>query len=414
MKVLVLNGGSSTLKATLRELGPVLPSLAPPALWEAQADWGRQPGKAQVRVRAGGASAESEIAVETPAAVLEPVLASLWSGPAKVIGGPAEIDVVGHRVVHGGHAFQRTTRVTREVKDEIRKYVEFAPEHNRLELEAIEAAEHAVGPGAPQVAVFDTAFHTTLPMCAKVYPVPFEWYGRGVARYGFHGISHQYASRRGAEILGRNPAELRMVTCHLGNGASLAAVRGGRSVDTTMGFTPLEGLMMGTRSGSIDPGILIYCVRHRGYGADALDRILNKESGLKGVSGLSGDMREIVAAMEQGNQRAALAFDIYAYRLVREIGAMTASLGGMDALVFTAGIGENCAPLRGTVCARFDFLGVKLDPGRNASPPMDSDIAAPDSRVRVVVLHAEEDWEIARDCWRIMQTEPAPAHPPAK
>jgi acetate kinase len=160
--------------------------------------------------------------------------------------------------------------------------------------------------------------------------------------------------------------------------------------------------MMGTRSGSIDPGILIYCVRHRGYGADTLDRILNKESGLKGVSGLSGDMREVIAAMQQGNQRAALAFDIYAYRLVREIGAMTASLGGLDALVFTAGIGENCAPLREVACGRLDFLGVKLDPGKNASPPKDSDIAAADSRVRVVVLHAEEDWEIARDCWRIM------------
>ncbi len=403
MKILVLNGGSSTLKATLRELGSVLPSSAPPSLWDAQADWGRKPGKVQVRVRgAGGAPTESEVDIETPAAVLEPVLATLWSGPARVIGGPGEIDVVGHRVVHGGHAFQQTTRITREVKEGIHKYVDFAPEHNRLELEAIEAAERVVGPGTPQVAVFDTAFHTTLPMCAKVYPVPFEWYGRGVARYGFHGISHQYASRRGAEILGRDPAELRMVTCHLGNGASLAAVRRGKSVDTTMGFTPLEGVMMGTRSGSIDPGILIYCVRHRGYGADTLDRVLNKESGLKGVSGLSGDMREIIDAKERGNQRAALAFDVYAYRLMREIGAMTASLGGLDVLVFTAGIGEKCAPLREVVCGRLDFLGVRLDPGRNASPAMDSDIATADSRVRVVVLHAEEDWEIARECWRIM------------
>jgi acetate kinase len=259
-----------------------------------------------------------------------------------------------------------------------------------------------VRPGARQVAVFDTAFHTTLPMYAKVYPVPYEWFQQGVARYGFHGISHQYTSRRAAEILGRDPAKLRMVTCHLGNGASLAAVRGGRSVDTTMGFTPLEGLMMGTRSGSIDPGILIYLVRHREYGADRLDRTLNKESGLKGVSGLSGDMREIVAAMEKGDERAKLAFDVYAYRLVREIGGMAASLGGLDALVFTAGVGENCAPLRETVCARLAFLGVHLDGAKNAEPPMDSDIAAADSPARVLVVHVEEDWEIARECWRMM------------
>jgi len=404
MKILSLNGGSSTLKATYRELDGDLPSSPLPPLWEASADWGRRPGKAQIRVRgAGGVRSDSEVDIKAPAAVLEPVLATLWSGPAKVLGGPGEIDVVGHRVVHGGHAFQATTRITPEVKEQIHKYVDFAPEHNRLELEAIEVAERVMGPATPQIAVFDTAFHTTLPMCAKVYPVPYEWYEKGVARYGFHGISHQYASRRGAEILGRAQAGLRMVTCHLGNGASLAAVCDGKSVDTTMGFTPLEGIMMGTRSGSIDPGILIYLVRHRGYGADQLDRVLNKESGLKGVSGISGDMREIVAAMQGGNQRAQLAFDIYAYRLVSEIGAMTASLGGLDVLVFTAGIGENCAPLREVACRRLDYLGVELDVAKNTSPVMDSDIAAPASRVRVVVLHAEEDWEIARECWRVMK-----------
>jgi acetate kinase len=409
MKILALNGGSSTLKATLRELGGSLPPAPPPACWEAQADWGRRPGKAQVRVRvSGGARTESVVDIESPAAVLEPVLNMLWNGPTKVIAGPGEIAVVGHRVVHGGHAFQQTTRIGPRVKEEIHKYVDFAPEHNRLELEAIEVAERVV-PAAPQVAVFDTAFHTTLPMFAKVYPVPYEWYEKGVARYGFHGISHQYASRRGAEILGRPRAGLRMVTCHLGNGASLAAVRDGKSVDTTMGFTPLEGIMMGTRSGSIDPGIPIYLVRHRGYGADRLDRALNKESGLKGVSGISGDMREIVAAMQAGHARAALAFDIYVYRLVGAIGAMTASLGGLDALVFTAGIGENCAPLREQACRRLEFLGVRLDLEKNAAPTMDSDIAAPDSRVRVVVLHAEEDWEIACECWRAVAPQEAAA-----
>jgi acetate kinase len=403
MKILVLNGGSSTLKATLRDLDGAVPATPPEPLWSAQAEWGRKPGLAAVRVRrAGQPDMEREIPIETPSAVLGPVLETLWSAPAPVIAGPHEIDVVGHRVVHGGHAFQQTTVVTPEVKAGIHKYVDFAPEHNRLELEAIEAAEAIMGPKTPQVAVFDTAFHATLPLYAKVYPVPFEWYGRGVARYGFHGISHQYCSRRAVEMLGRGPEGLRLVTCHLGNGASLAAVRDGRSVDTTMGFTPLEGVMMGTRSGSIDPGILIYCVRHRGYGADTLDRVLNKESGLKGVSGISGDMREIVAAMEAGHERAKLAFDVYTYRLVREIGGMAASMGGMDALLFTAGVGENCAPLREVACERLAFLGVKLDGAKNAKPEGDCDIAAADSRVRVLVVHAEEDWEIARECWRII------------
>ncbi len=406
MKILVLNGGSSTLKATLRDLDGAPPATPAPPLWSAQAEWGRKPGIAAMRVRRnGGPTVEREFAIDAPAAVLAPVLETLWAPLAPVIAGPREIDVVGHRVVHGGHAFQETTVVTPDVKEGIRKYVDFAPEHNRLELEAIEAAEQIVGPETPQVAVFDTAFHATLPIYAKVYPVPYEWYGRGVARYGFHGISHQYAARRAVEILGRGPEGLRLVTCHLGNGASLAAVRNGKSIDTTMGFTPLEGVMMGTRSGSIDPGILIYCVRHRGYGADTLDRVLNKESGLKGVSGISGDMREIVAAMAAGNERARLAFDIYTYRLVREIGGMAASLGGMDALLFTAGIGENSAPLREAACERLGFLGVKLDRVKNQTPEMDSDIAAADSPVRVLVVHAEEDWEIARECWRMMTSD---------
>ena len=403
MKVLVLNGGSSTLKATLRELGEgPLPVDPPPTLWDAYAEWGRRIGKAHFRVRAGAASHETDIDIETPRDVLPPVFESLWSGPARAVEGPRQIAVAGHRVVHGGRLLQKTTVVTPEVKQGIDRCAAFAPEHNPFQLQAIEAAERALGPGVPQVAVFDTAFHSTLPLFARVYAVPYEWYEGGVARYGFHGISHQYASRRAAQILRRDPAGLRLVTCHLGNGASLAAVRGGQSVDTTMGFTPLEGLMMGTRSGSIDPAILIYLMRSRGYGADQLDRALNKESGLKGVSGLSGDMREILGAIDRGNPRAKLAFEVYAYRLLREIGGMAASLGGLDALVFTAGIGENCPPLREAVCRNLAFLGLRLDPEKNASPPMDSDIAAPDSAARVLVVHAEEDWEIARECRRML------------
>jgi acetate kinase len=406
MKILVLNGGSSGLKAMLYNLpdDTSAPARPPEPVWDAKVDWGRHAGKASIRIKAAGAVDERELEIARPDAVLGPVLGALWQGRTAVLKRPSDIDVVGHRVVHGGKAFRQTTRITPEVKTEIARLVEFAPEHNRLELEAIEAAQRVLGPDIPQVAVFDTAFHTTLPPAATVYPGPYSWIGEGIRRYGFHGISHQYTSRRAAEILGGKTDSLRLITCHLGNGASLAAVRGGVSVDTTMGFTPLEGLMMGTRSGSIDPGIVIYLVRHCGYAADELDRILNKQSGLKGLSGISGDMREILAAIDQGNERAKLAYDVYGHRLCREIGGMLAALGGVDGLVFTAGIGENCPPLRDLVCRRFAFLGIELDRKKNERSPVDEDITTPASRVRVLVIHTEEDWEIARECLRLVHS----------
>ncbi|HKE25688.1 MAG TPA: acetate kinase [Bryobacteraceae bacterium] len=400
MKILVLNGGSSSLKASLREIKSGAADGAQPALWEAAAEWGRLEGKASVRVKAAGTVHEMALETGAPEEALRPVMEALWTGPAKVIEGVGDVDAIGHRVVHGGKVFTETTRITSEVRTQIARQAQLAPEHNRLELEAIEAAEQIFGSSVPQIAVFDTQFHVTMPEDAKVYPTPFDWYRQGIRRYGFHGVSHQYVSRRAAEMLGG--ADLRLVSCHLGNGASLAAVRDGRSIDTTMGFTPLEGLMMGTRSGTIDPGIVIYLVRNCGYGADDLDRLLNRESGLRGVSGVSADMREILAAIAAGNARARLAFDVYTHRLCREIGAMTASMGGIDALVFTAGIGENCAPLREAACERLAFLGIKLAAGANERPEPDVDIAAPESRVRVLVIHTEEDWEIARECARLV------------
>jgi len=400
MKILVLNGGSSSLKASLREVDAASPSAAQPPLWEALAEWGREEGKASIRVHAGERQDEFSPAIRSHLDVLRPVLEALWSGQTKAIDSPAAVEAIGHRVVHGGKAFVETTRITPEVRAQIGKQADLAPEHNRLELEAIEAAEQVFGASVPQIAVFDTQFHAHMPEEAKVYAAPYDWYEKGVRRYGFHGISHQYVSRRAGEILGNT--DLRLVSCHLGNGASLAAIASGRSIDTTMGFTPLEGLMMGTRSGSIDPGIVIYLVRHRGYGADQLDRLLNRESGLKGVSGVSADMREVLAAMTAGNTRARLAFDVYIHRLCREIGGMAASLGGLDVLVFTAGIGENCVPLRAEVCDRLAFLGIKLAARANEHPAPDGDIAAPESRVRVLVIHTEEDWEIARECARLL------------
>ncbi len=376
MNILVLNGGSSSFKCWFHDVREPLPVEAPAPEWQTSVDWhGDQP----------------------LADVLARVLEDLRNRTAK------QVDLVGHRIVHGGKRYRETTRVTPEVRAAIAQQAEFAPAHNRFELEAIEAVDRVLGSRVPQIAVFDTAFHATLEPAAYVYPVPYGWLADGVRRYGFHGISYQYATRRTAQLLARPAEQLRLILCHLGNGCSLAAVRNGKSVDTTMGFTPLEGLMMGTRSGSIDPGILVYLLRHRGYQADQLDEILNRESGLKGVSGLSGDMREILAAMAQGNAQAQLAFDIFAHRVTREVGAMLAVLGGVDALVFTGGVGENCPPLRERVCQQLGFVGLQLDAGKNAHVANDQDIAAPQSTVPVLVIHAQEDWEIARQCYHLLK-----------
>jgi acetate kinase len=252
-----------------------------------------------------------------------------------------------------------------------------------------------------QIAVFDTAFHSHMPGAAFVYPGPYEWLAQGIRRYGFHGINHQYCAERAAQMLKKELMALRLVTCHLGNGCSLAAIQNGRSVDTTMGFTPLEGLMMGTRSGSVDPGILTYLMRGGKLGAEEMDEALNEKSGLLGISGVSSDMRQILAAMKAGHARAKLAFDIFAHRLRRGIGEMIAVLGGIDALIFTAGIGENSAEVRAAACENFEYMGVKLDAQKNEGDGEDREISASGSAARVMVIHAQEDWAIARDCWRM-------------
>jgi acetate kinase len=288
------------------------------------------------------------------------------------------------------------------VKAAIKQLTALAPEHNPVNLEGIEAIEEILGQ-VPQVVVFDTAFHSQLPLAAAVYPGPYEWFEKGIRRYGFHGISHQYVASRAAQLLGKDLKSLRLITCHLGNGCSLAAVRNGICVDTTMGYTPLEGLMMGTRSGSVDPGILIQLIR-QGYDAETLNDTLNKQSGLKGLSGLSGDMRQLKKAIEEGNSRAQLAFDVYVHRLRSHIGAMLASLGGLDALVFTGGVGENSALVRSAAVEAFKFLGVKLDEQKNQAPPADTDIAVADSAIRVLVVHTQEDWAIASECWKLAKS----------
>jgi acetate kinase len=262
------------------------------------------------------------------------------------------------------------------------------------------AVEKAFG-AVLQVAVFDTSFHRRLPLAAAVYPGPYEWFTRGIRRYGFHGVNHQYCAERAAKLLGADWRTLKLVICHLGSGCSLAAVRGGQSVDTTMGFTPLDGLMMGSRPGSLDPGILTYLLRQGQLTGEQLDDVLNTKCGLRGISGISGDMRLILAARKEGHQRAQLAFDIYVHRLQSAIGGMVAVLGGLDALVFTAGIGEHAPEVRAAACSNLGFLGLRLDPERNAQSPPDEDIARPDSPVRVLIVRAGEDWAIAGACFRL-------------
>lgn len=410
MNVLVLNSGSSSQKSCLYEIGDMLPDAPPSCIWEGKIEW--VDDKAEYSINSRGVVRKGVTSVGSREEAIERLLQSLWSGEAPAVSSPSAIDVVGHRVVHGGLRHFEPSFVTAEVKSAIESVSAFAPLHNRAELQGMEIVAKLMGP-VPQVAVFDTGFHRTMPQSAATYPGPYEWFEQGIRRYGFHGINHQYCAQRAALLLGRKLHSLKIVTCHLGNGCSLAAIREGRSVDTTMGFTPLEGLMMGTRSGSVDPGILTYLMRQSRFTGEQLDDVLNKKSGLLGISGISSDMREIFAASKSGDgnhndrarqDRAKLALEIYIHRLQSEIGAMIAVLGGVDALVFTAGVGENSPEVRAAACDNFAFLGLKLDPGKNAKSPVDADISASDSTVRVLVIRAQEDWMIARECWNLRQT----------
>jgi len=403
MKILVLNSGSSSQKSALYEISGTVPADPPVPSWQGQIEWDGD--QAEIRVQnSKGANRKQRLKVESRRHAIEQLLGGLWGGDARVVSGPAEIDVVGHRIVHGGKDFEQATVITPEVKSAIARMSVFAPLHNRAELEGIDIIEKYLG-NVPQVAVFDTGFHSRLPLAAAVYPGPFEWLAQGIRRYGFHGINHQYCAQRAAQLLRRELSSLKLVTCHLGNGCSLAAIRDGRSVDTTMGFTPLDGLMMGTRSGSLDPGILTYLMRAEKSTAQQLDDLLNKKSGLLGISGLSGDMRQIVAAMKDGNPRAKLAFDIFVHHLQSGIGAMIAVLGGIDALVFSAGIGEHSPEVRAAACANFGFLGLKLDAAKNAQSPADQEVSLSDSAVRVLIIHAQEDWAIAQECSRLLSPQ---------
>jgi acetate kinase len=298
-------------------------------------------------------------------------------------------------------------RITPEIRSRITALADLAPLHNPPSLETLAAAEAEL-PGVPHAAVFDTAFHATLAPEAWTYPVPEKWTRDwGIRRFGFHGLSHAYCSRRAAELLGRPSEGLRLVICHLGHGCSASAVRGGRSVDTTMGFTPLEGLMMATRSGSIDPAIVLHVQHHHGLTVDQVEAALNHESGLQGVSGISGDMRQVVAAAGAGNQRAQLALAIYTLRVRQAIGALAVTMGGVDALVFTAGVGEHAGEVREAICAGLECLGLELDAQANAACKPDADVARPGSPGRILVIATREDVTMLQEVIRVLGEKPA-------
>lgn len=399
MKILVLNSGSSSQKACLYEIGDTFPENPPVPLWQGHVEWNG--GTAAITVKnSGGVCKKETITISSRESMLRDLLATSWIGETRGISSPGEIDAVGHRIVHGGPRFQNPVLITDETISALADLSQFAPLHIESELEGVRVVAGLMS-NVPQIAVFDTGFHRQMPLAAQTYAGPYEWFEQGIRRYGFHGINHQYCATRSAQLIRKDLESLKIVSCHLGNGCSVTGIRDGCSVDTTMGFTPLEGLMMGTRSGSVDPGILIFLMRKHGLDAEQIDEMLNRKSGLLGISGLSGDMRDVLAGMHAGNERAKLAFDLYVRSVRTAIGAMAAILEGMDVLVFTAGVGENSPEVRAAACQGLDFLGVTIDQHRNQEHLLDADISSADSRVKVLIIQAAEDWAIAQECWNL-------------
>jgi acetate kinase len=400
VNILVINAGSSSVKFALFDFD----SLAPVA--RGLLDWAGQSHRATISLHPQqGKPIRKDVDVPDYRAGVVEALALLGHLGAVGESSPSTIRVVGHRLIHGGEEIRRPVRIDAAMKETIARYTHLAPLHIPAGLEAIEATQTAL-PGVLQVGLFDTAFFADIPPAAYLYPVPYQWYADwGIRRFGFHGTSHAYCTARAAEMLGRDASELDLVICHLGQGGSATAVQRGVAVTNTMGFTPLEGFMMGTRSGTVDPGMLLYVLRERGLTCDELDEVLHHRSGLLGISGVSSDFRQVEAAAAEGHQRAQLALDVYAYRVRAMIGALAVTLGRLDALVFTGGIGENSAWLRSEVCKGLECLGIHLDRTRSAACTPDCDLSPPDSPVRVLAIHTREDLMIARESRRLALEE---------
>jgi acetate kinase len=394
MNILLLNAGSSSLKCTLME------AANREVIAHGLADWAGSVTHYQYAGPDGRERTEVVSWREYSEAVRRFLHDLTHAAPVALRGG-STLAAVGHRVVHGGR-FTSSVRITPEIRSRITALADLAPLHNPPSLATLAAAEAEL-PSVPQVAVFDTAFHATLPPDASTYPVPGGWMRDwGIRRFGFHGLSHAYCSGRAAELLGRSPEGLRLVICHLGNGCSASAVRSGRSVDTTMGFTPLEGLMMGTRSGSIDPSIVLHVQHHHGLTVEQVEAALNHESGLLGVSGISGDMRQVLDAARAGHQQAQLALAVYTRRVRQAIGALAVTMGGMDAVVFTAGVGEHAGQVREAICAGLECLGLELDSQANATCRPDADVARGGSRAPILVIATREDVTMLQDVIHVL------------
>ena len=398
MKILVLNCGSSSIKYALYNMD----------------DKSVMTSGGAERVGLDGAFVKVKMPDGTKKKVMHDIpehtegvkfIFSLLTDPEMgVIKSLDEIDAVGHRMVHGGEKFNKSVLLTDEVLDVFKAVSDLAPLHNPANLKGVEAVSELM-PGLPQVGVFDTAFHQTMPARSYLYAIPYEIYEKyGVRRYGFHGTSHRYVSQRVCEYLGVNYGEKKIITCHIGNGGSVAAVENGKCVDTSMGLTPLEGLMMGTRSGDIDAGAVTFIEKKLGLDADGLSNLLNKKSGVLGVTGISSDMREIEDAVANGNERAKLALDMYNYRIKKYVGAYAAAMGGCDIIVFTAGVGENQVDTREAVCENMEYMGVKLDVEKNKTVRgEEAIISTPDSKVTVCVIPTDEELMIATDTMNLLK-----------
>ena len=396
MKILAINCGSSSIKYQLyeSEKKEVLASGILERIGEENSLLFHKKGKENIQIKKRISDHKQGLRL---------VVDVLLSKEKGAVGSISEILAIGHRVVHGGESFVESTLITDKVTETIDRYKDLAPLHNPPNLMGIKAAKE-IFPKVPQVAVFDTAFHQTMPREAYLYALPYEFYEKDrIRKYGFHGISHSYVAKRAAEILSRPPEELNLITCHLGNGCSVTAIKKGKSIDTSMGFTPLEGLVMGTRSGDIDPAIVFFLSKKRNLPLGEIDEILNKKSGILGISGISKDLRENRKEAKKGNPRAQLAIDIFCYRIRKYIGAYTAILGRLDALVFTGGIGENATKVRASICSDMKFLGIELDRAKN-SPchKQQAIISSINSPVKVLVIPTDEEIMIAEDTLRVI------------
>lgn len=394
-KILVVNAGSSSIKFALYDWQTLQ------LLVKGVVDFGVCEHQAEIKIF----SREQPWTRSVPADSYRQGLLCALEGLRELgyLESQREVKAIAHRLIHGGETLRRPVVITDEVKQIIRSFLPLAPLHIPAGLEAIEATEQ-IFPGALQTGVFDTAFFSEIPPAAYLYPVPYEWYTKwGIRRFGYHGTSHAYACERASEMLGRPLESLKLITCHLGQGSSASAIQNGKAVTNTMGFTPLEGFMMGTRSGTVDPGIITYVQKHYGLSADEVEEILHKRSGLLGVSGISGDYRQVAEAAKAGHERARLALEMYAYRVRAMIGALAVTMGGVDALVFTGGIGENAPELRADICRGLECLGLSLDQNRNATARPDANVSAPDSQGQILVIHSREDYILAREARRLAE-----------